>query len=317
MAKFLVEEKGTVRRVTIKGNVMLGGRRITPPPFNTPSSADTLHRLVECKGDWWYDELMRREDPGYVRRRLESLVGRFGSFRNANVLDMGSGSGSSSLIMLDLGARQVTGIEPDPAFVALAKARASDEGRSSQTEFLSIADTTHLPFTNGSFDIVTFNAVLEHLPPSLRTPILREAYRCLKPGGLLVFTETPNRAFPYDGHTTRLPFIPWLPLSVSYPMAKLFSRGVERGQSKEEYISGGLVGGSYFQIKRALPDAVCLNANGGDAAWKTGRKGSGLIVGGILGIIEGMMNIFGLPLGAVMPVLDLVYRKPLKTARKR
>ncbi|MFZ2803632.1 MAG: class I SAM-dependent methyltransferase [Patescibacteria group bacterium] len=299
-----------MRHVSVEGRTMLGGRLLEPPPFETPNSVATLRALINCKGDWWYDELMRREDPSYVRERLSSLIGRFGSLRDARVLDIGSGSGSSSLLLLDLGATQVTGIEPDPAFVKLATSRAADEGRSSQVSFSAIADTTHLPFKDGAFDVVTFNAVLEHMPPPLRTPILREAYRCLKPGGLLIFTETPNRVFPYDGHTTRLPFITWMPLALAYPFAKLFSRGVPRGSTLDQYISEGLVGGSYFQIRRALPSAICLNARGGDAAWKTGRKKSGPLVRGVLAFVESGLNAVGLPLGAVMPMLDLAYRKP-------
>jgi len=302
---------GASRRIFLKGTAIARG---IPQTLNdgleTPYTEDTIKKCIALKGDWWLDEMLRRQDPTYVKDRLGSLVGRFGSFEKKRVLDIGSGSGSSALVMLDLGAAYVTGVEIIPGFVDLARMRAADERVSDRVTFQHVTDTTHLPFADRSFDIITFNAVLEHLPPALRSPILKEAWRCLAPGGLLVFTETPNRAFPYDGHTTRLPFIPWLPLSLAYPFAKACSRNVPRGADLETYVSEGLVAGTYWQITRALPDAICLNAEGGDAAWKTGRKRSYPLVAGTLSVLEWVLNRFGLPFGAFMPVLDLVFKKP-------
>lgn len=309
-AELNIVDVGPVRRIFVNGTAMVGGRRIAvAEAVETPYATETIRKFVELKGDWWLDEIKRRSDPDYVRRRFETLVRRFGPLKGARVLDAGSGSGSSALMMLDAGAAHVTGVEIIKGFVELARMRARDEDLLDKTAFIHVADTTRLPFANGSFDLVTFNAVLEHVPPALRAPILREAWRCLAPGGLLVVTETPNRAFPYDDHTTRLPLLPWLPLPLAYQLAKLLSRGVARGKSKDEYVSEGLVGGSYWQIRRALPDAVCLNAKGGDARWKSGLKNAGLPVRSVLRLAEIIANAFGLPLNAFMPVLDLVFRK--------
>lgn len=306
-----VVDFGSTRKIFSKGKPLVGGTpHELPDGIETPYSEATIQQFVKLKGDWWLDELLRRSDPGYVRTRLETLVGRFGSFTERHVLDMGSGSGSSALIMCDLGAKHVTGVEIIPGFVKLAQMRAANEGLSDRTTFVHVRDTTHLPLKDGSFDIVTFNAVLEHLPLQLREQILQEAWRCLSPGGLLVFTETPNRVFPYDGHTTRLPLLPWLPLALSYPLAKRFSRNVPRGSNKITYISEGLVGGSYRQIKRALPDAVCLNTLGGDTKWKTERRRTNALLTSVLHVLELALNAINLPLCAVTPSLDLVFQKP-------
>ncbi|MHB8079463.1 MAG: class I SAM-dependent methyltransferase [Candidatus Krumholzibacteriia bacterium] len=296
--------------------VSRGSRRRLAEPVSVRASVATLRKLVEVKGDWWLEELERRTDPVYVRRRLETLIARFGTLAGLRILDVGAGGGSSSFMLMDLGAAQVLGVEPDPQLVELAGLRARDEGLDGQISFLQVEDTSRLPVAAGQFDAVTFNAVLEHIPPAARGGILREVWRCLRPGGLLICCETPNRAFPYDGHTTHLPLIPWLPLPLACPLARTFSRHVPRGLTRDEYIARGLVGGSYWQVTRALPDAVCLNAGGGDAVWKTSfvARRSSRGARPVLVAVEAVLNRCGLPLNAFMPTLDLVFRKPGRAA---
>jgi SAM-dependent methyltransferase len=55
------------------------------------------------------------------------------------------------------------------------------------------ADGAHLPFGEASFDLVTANMVLEHLPAP--QSVFAEIRRILKPGGRFVFV-TPNRGHP-------------------------------------------------------------------------------------------------------------------------
>lgn len=272
-------------------------------------SSETLALLKRIKGDWWQDELNRREDPNYIRARLETLVNRFGTFRGARVLDIGSGCGSSALVMLDCGATHVTGVEPDARFVDLARRRAKEEGVLDRVQFLHTSDASRLSFPDGEFDLVTFNAVIEHISPTLRRAILREGYRCLKPGGLLVIDETPNRLIPFDAHTTGLPLIPWLPLSISCAMARRFSRIVPRGKSCDEYVADGIVGSTYRFITRAIPHATCLNARGGDVRWKCVRRSSPAMCYALLAPIEILLNFFGIPFNAITPSLDLIFTK--------
>jgi SAM-dependent methyltransferase len=68
-------------------------------------------------------------------------------------------------------------------------------------------DGCALPFTDGAFDVVYSNAVIEHVGGSSRQEtFVREALRV----GRRVFVTTPNRWFPVEVHT-RLPFVHWLP----------------------------------------------------------------------------------------------------------
>ena len=51
-----------------------------------------------------------------------------------------------------------------------------------------VPDMTKLPFSETSFDSVTFIANLNHIPRSMRDQELAEAFRCLRPNGNIVVT---------------------------------------------------------------------------------------------------------------------------------
>lgn len=309
-AELRVLDLGALRRIFVNGTAVHGGKKKPViETIDTLYTPPTLRLLVKLKGDWWLDELERRDNPKYIRQRLESLINRFANLSGAKILDMGSGSGSSAMVMLDCGAESVYGVEPNPDFVALAKQRAQEENLSDKTNFMQLTNTSSLPFEDHKFDLITFNAVLEHINPQKRGPILKEAWRCLKPDGLLVITETPNKIFPYDGHTTHLPLLPWLPQSWAAGLAKKYSRNSPRGLTKEQYIAEGLIGSSYWEIKKNLPQSICLNLQGGDVDWKISLKPKRILLSPVLKLGELLLRVCKIPLTACLPVLDLVFKK--------
>jgi SAM-dependent methyltransferase len=82
-------------------------------------------------------------------------------------------------------------------------------------------DACALPFGDDAFDIVFSNAVIEHVGGRERQQrFVSEAVRV----GRRVFLTTPNRAFPLEVHT-RLPFVHWLPDSVSHRVYDALGRG--------------------------------------------------------------------------------------------
>jgi SAM-dependent methyltransferase len=70
-----------------------------------------------------------------------------------------------------------------------------------------VADS--LPFPDSAFDCVVLANVYEHIPPPRRDPSIREIFRVLVPGGVLV-GQLPNPHFPIESHS-KLPFMGWLP----------------------------------------------------------------------------------------------------------
>ena len=68
------------------------------------------------------------------------------------------------------------------------------------------ADARELPFSDGQFDVVYSNSLLEHVPPSDRERVAAEMSRT----GRRLFVQTPNRGFPLEPHAL-LPLVHWLP----------------------------------------------------------------------------------------------------------
>lgn len=95
------------------------------------------------------------------------------------LLDVGCGSGDWLVRMRDLGWA-VQGLDFDDAAVQAAR----DRGLTIRSGALESQQ-----YPSASFDVVTLNHVVEHLPDALST--LSECRRILKPGGVLVL-YTPN-----------------------------------------------------------------------------------------------------------------------------
>lgn len=70
------------------------------------------------------------------------------------------------------------------------------------------ADGLHLPFADGSFDVVHSSAVIEHVGSlTNQRRFIAELYRVARRS---VFLTTPNRWFPIEVHTS-VPLLHWLP----------------------------------------------------------------------------------------------------------
>lgn len=157
--------------------------------------------------------------------RYANTVSTFTALRRfiegRDVLDYGASDGLSMCALLECGARSVKGIEPELARVERGKALFNGS-------LLHVEDTRHIPFADGQFDVVTANAVVEHIPQP-RADYLREMWRVLRTGGFLIINETPNKYLPLDYHTTGLWFLNWLPKSIAlrYALARGKWNGTE------------------------------------------------------------------------------------------
>lgn len=101
--------------------------------------------------------------------------------QRGRLLDVGCGNGLFLAHMQNFGW-QVSGIEPDPDAVRSARERYG-------LQDIYIGSLENVEIKKNSFDAVTMNHVIEHLPDPVQT--LKQCWYVLRPGGQLVLT-TPN-----------------------------------------------------------------------------------------------------------------------------
>lgn len=113
---------------------------------------------------------------------IKEIEGR--DFRT--LLDVGCGNGTFLSMVLNKFDVEVSGIDISSGMIE--KNKELLDGRAD----LKVGDSEHLPWNDGSFDIVTCNASFHHYPnPDL---VLKEMRRVLRPDGILMIADpfTPN-----------------------------------------------------------------------------------------------------------------------------
>lgn len=132
-------------------------------------------------------EMRFRGEPEVIRRRVETylpLVRQPGiGDADSPVVDVGSGRGEW-LDALRAAGMHASGIDTNQDFVLACRTRGL-----AVTEADALAALSELP--DGSVGAVTSMHLVEHLPFEVLVGLIDQAYRVLKPGGVLIL-ETPN-----------------------------------------------------------------------------------------------------------------------------
>ena len=118
-----------------------------------------------------------------MRRRIEALVANIPARKR--MLDLGCGTGFLLNLSHDL-FDTIDGVDATPAMLARV-----DLTPGNITLHQGVVE--HVPFDDNTFDLVTAYSFLDHLADHVA--VIREAYRVLKPGGMLYVDLIPNRAF--------------------------------------------------------------------------------------------------------------------------
>ncbi|RIH84528.1 Ubiquinone biosynthesis O-methyltransferase [Calidithermus terrae] len=158
----------------------------------TPNKRSLLQRIRNSilAASFGYGSLIDEKSKDALLGRILSRVRLLYDFAGSSVmwlplqkggrlLDVGCGSGDFMARMRDLGW-QVAGVEPDPTAAQLAQQRGLEVHQGTLEE-AGLAEE--------SFDVVTLNHVIEHLPDPIS--VLQTCRRLLREGGKIVIA-TPN-----------------------------------------------------------------------------------------------------------------------------
>lgn len=122
--------------------------------------------VFNCPNSVWAEVLHRQ------------CIGKY--IRGKKVLDYGCADGSFTVWLLQNGAEAVAGVDLSFSAISLAQKQAP-----SSVAFI-VGDAHHLPWPDGTFDIVVGRAILHHLDMPVAA---RELKRVTRPGGHLFFVE--------------------------------------------------------------------------------------------------------------------------------
>jgi len=150
--------------------------------------------------------------------------------KGANILEIGCGTGSSTIALAEQGAN-VTGIDIDEGALKVARDRCEIYNVPA-TIISGNASEVYNELRSQKFDLIIFFACIEHMVYAERIDCLRKYYDLLSNGAYLSIVDTPNRLWYFDSHTSILPFFHWLPDNVAFDYSK-FS---ERINFKELYL---------------------------------------------------------------------------------
>jgi ubiquinone/menaquinone biosynthesis C-methylase UbiE len=137
-----------------------------------------------------FDERATGYDQGWLGRLHHDIAGQTAEIALTataapeRVLDVGCGSGYLLRLLASrcAGATELAGVDPAPGMIKVAAASAAD-----QRLRFSVGVAEHLPFRDGSFDLVVSVTSFDHW--SDQQAGLAECHRVLVPGGHLVLVD--------------------------------------------------------------------------------------------------------------------------------
>ena len=220
--------------------------------IETGYPVDLIKKMLSVKGARTLnDEIRREEDPLYTKACLQYDILAYEpkeAFKNKRILDFGCGAGASTIILSRmLPESEIVGIELYDDLLSLAKARA-EYYNYDNVSFLRSPDSKTLPDNIGKFDYVILSAVFEHLLPDERELVLGQIWSVLNMDGIFFLNQTPYRFFPFEGHTSHLFFINYLPKKLAHFFACKFSKRINKNETWEHLLRRGIRGGNPREV---------------------------------------------------------------------
>ncbi len=157
-------------------------------------------------------ELLFRGTADVMRRQIippiSELVRQSGGADKVKLLDIGCGTGRTlHQLAIAHPMMRLHGCDMSPAYIKLARKRLEDVHEVT----LAVENAESLPWADATFDVVTSTYMFHELPRNARRNVVREMFRVVRPGGLVVLedsaqvSESPElesvlRNFPQEFH---------------------------------------------------------------------------------------------------------------------
>ena len=275
-AQIQIEElSDNKRRISVRP--LQNGTYFHRATWVTSYPVELIQEILDVKGPAYLcDEIMREEDPAYLRPHLELTILAHVApevYSGKRILDFGCGCGASTVILSRLlPYATIVGVDLEKSLLDVAQLRAEYAG-CHNISFIASSGPDTLPDTiTGDFDAIVLSGVYEHLMPGERAPLLQQLWSRLKPSGILFIDETPYRWFPIETHTTGLPFINILPDRFAYVFARFISKRVDKNEKWETLLRTGIRGGTIQEIVSYLhspdyqplllkPSRLCIHSH--------------------------------------------------------
>lgn len=142
----------------------------------------------------------------------------------SRVLEVACGDGNLTY-KLAKRAKSVVARDIDPVAIEVTRKRLEVMGLADKVTLENRASDVVDNPEAGSYDVVLFVQVLEHVPHWEQGPMFDRIFDLVAPGGCL-FISTPNRWVIRDAHDTGKLFIHWLPRWLRVPLAKKLGWGI-------------------------------------------------------------------------------------------
>lgn len=224
--------------------------------------APLIHRIAATYGLAETAEVIARHQdreglPRVLGRQLEAYFPHT-NFAGKRILDFGCGCGASTRALAWLlPASEIIGVDFDLARLELAEAiLAAHEPAPENLAFRLCPSSLSLPSGLGPLDFVVMSAAFHHLLPAERRLLLPLLWKLLKPGGALLFSQTPHRWLPWEPEVTGLMLLNYLPDRLAGFLARHFSSQNEdsnRDRDWTDLLRAGIRGASEREIVNLLP----------------------------------------------------------------